>query len=195
MKKIFLFFSITLAFSLANVSLAQSNDVLNQGNKKTDGRWNSQSEEVISKKKSKQNQNNINNNSNVNNNDFRAKEDEFDTESNVVILNSCEEDLTVEFVSLIGYKASQEVYITIRYTNHDINKTMRIRDFKAYNEDGDFFTTYLYDADDAMTDIPIKRRWEVGKMLPSKNSKLTLVSFTMNSECTIEMRNVLIEWK
>ena len=72
---------------------------------------------------------------------------------------------------------------------------MRIREFKAYNEDGDVFNNYFFDADDAMTDIPIKRRLEVGKMLPSKNSRLTLVSFTMNSECTIEMRNVPIEWK
>lgn len=183
MKRINVFIVLLILLTAVNSVSAQSKDVLNQSKKNTG--WNSEKEEVISKKKQKQT---------ISNSDFDAVSEESPQADGPVISNSCDETLSVEFVSLIGYKASQEVFITIRYTNHDINKYIKIRDFKAYNEDGDEFTAYIHEGNDAITDVPVKKKWEVGKMLPSKNSKLTLLSFRI-TDCTIEMRNVPIQWK
>ena len=187
MKKISILFALIVILTSVDITCAQSKDVLNQTKKKSKSEWNTASEEVISKKK-KQNQT-------VTNTDFEsAEEDAFET-AGIVVLNSCEEDITVEFVSLVGSKASQTVNVTIKYTNHNVNTRMKVRSFKAYNEEGDMFTD-LYPVDDreAITDVPIKLKWEVGQMLPSRNSKLTVMTFEIN-DCTIEIRNVPIEWK
>lgn len=111
------------------------------------------------------------------------------------VINACEEDLTVELVSLIGDKTSQNVYITIRFTNHDINQTKQIRDFRAYTIDGDIFSdSYPTSSFETLTDVPVKASWEVGQMLPKKNPRLAAVRFTI-SGCDIEMRDIPIKWK
>ncbi|MBR6774540.1 MAG: hypothetical protein IKM23_02345 [Bacteroidales bacterium] len=186
MRKIAFLFSVIIVLTSVNVANAQSKDVLGQS-KKNKGGWNSQNEEVITKKK-KQNQV-------ITNSDFEAVEDNVPQEMGPVVLNSCEEDMTVEFVSLVGAKASQTINLTIKYTNHNVNSTMKVRAFKAFNEEGDNFTdSYPVSDKDAITDVPIKLKWEVGKMLPSKNSKLTVLTFEING-CVVEMRNVPIEWR
>ena len=87
----------------------------------------------------------------------------------------------------------------VRFFLFDINSlNFRFEAFEnniTYNEEGDMFTD-LYPVDDreAITDVPIKLKWEVGQMLPSRNSKLTVMTFEIN-DCTIEIRNVPIEWK
>ena len=117
------------------------------------------------------------------------------SKSEFPVVNACEEDLTVELVSLIGDKTSQNVYITIKFTNHDINQTKQIRDFRAYTIDGDIFSdSYPTDSFETLTDVPVKASWEVGQMLPKKNPKLAALRFTI-SGCDIEMRDVPIKWK
>lgn len=186
MRKITVLLTLLITLTSINVVSAQSKDVLNQS-KKNKGGWNSQNEEVISKKK-KQNQT-------ISNMDFETAEDDVFQTSSTVVLNSCEEDMTVEFVSLVGSKASQTVNVTIKYTNHNVNTNMKVRSFKAYNEEGDMFTdSYPLGDREAITDVPIKLKWEVGKMLPSRNSRLTVMTFEING-CTIEIRNVPIEWR
>lgn len=187
MKKISILFALIITLASVDITCAQSKDVLNQTKKKSKSEWNSESEEVISKKK-KQNQT-------VSSSDFDTPFEETPQANGPVISSSCEEDITVEFVSLVGSKASQTVNVTIKYTNHNVNTRMKVRSFKAYNEEGDMFTD-LYPVDDreAITDVPIKLKWEVGQMLPSRNSKLTVMTFEIN-DCTIEIRNVPIEWK
>lgn len=186
MKKISILFALIITLASVDIACAQSKDVLNQTKKKSKSEWNTESEEVISKKK-KQTQT-------VSSSDFDTPFEEAPQADGPVISTSCEETMSVEFVSLVGYKASQKVYITIRYTNHDVNKYVRINNFKAYNEDGEEFTAYIYEGNEAITDVPVKKKWEVGAMLPSENSKLTIVSFSI-SDCAVEMRNVPIEWK
>lgn len=113
----------------------------------------------------------------------------------IPVINACEEDLTVEFVSLVGDKVSQKVYLTIRFTNHDINQTKQIRDFRAYTVDGDIFSdSYPTDNFETLTDVPVKAAWEVGQMVPKKNPKLAALRFTI-SGCDIEMRDIPIKWK
>lgn len=186
MRKIAILLTLLITFISVNVVTAQSKDPLNQS-KKNKGGWNSQNEEVISKKK-KQNQT-------ITNMDFESAEEDVFQASGTVVLNSCEEDITVEFVSLVGSKASQMVNVTVKYTNHNVNTTMKMRSFKAYNEEGDIFTDgYPLSDREAITDVPMKLKWEVGKMLPSRNSKLTVMTFEING-CTIEIRDVPIEWK
>ncbi len=116
-------------------------------------------------------------------------------ESEPIIMNSCEGDLTVELVSLVGYRASQNVSITIKYTNHGVNTEMRVTNFRAFNEDGEEFKmTWPTSWVNTITDVPVKAKWDVGKMLPSMNSMLPGLSFKIN-DCVIEMRNVPIDWK
>lgn len=186
MKKIAFLLMLLITLTSVNIVSAQSKDVLNQS-KKNKGGWNSQNEEVISKKK-KQNQT-------VTNMDIESAEENVFETTGTVVHNSCEEDITVEFVSLVGSKASQTVDVTVKCTNHNVNTRMKVRSFKAYNEEGDMFTD-LYPVNDreAITDVPIKLKWEVGQMLPSRNSKLTVMTFDIN-DCTIEIRDVPIEWK
>ena len=113
----------------------------------------------------------------------------------IPVVNACEEDLTVELVSLVGDKASQKVYITIKFTNHDINQTKQIRDFRAYTIEGDIFSdNYPTNNIETLTDVPVKASWEVGQMVPKKNPKLAAVRFTI-SGCDIEMRDIPIKWK
>ncbi len=113
----------------------------------------------------------------------------------IPVINACEEDLTVEFVSLVGDKVSQKVYLTIRFTNHDINQTKQIRDFRAYTVDGDIFSdSYPTGNFETLTDVPVKATWEVGQMVPKKNPKLAALRFTI-SGCDIEMRDIPIKWK
>ena len=100
-------------------------------------------------------------------------------------------------MELSGNKASQTVDLTIRFTNHDVNQSVSIRSFIAYNGEGDEFSSLLptpSNSFDTFTDVPVKTKWEVGQMLPSKNSKLTAISFKVDG-CTIEMRNLTIDWK
>lgn len=183
MKKNLILLTLFLFCAFSNVSFAQSNDPLNQNSTKVSGNWSTESEEVISKKKKSSN-----------NNTTTIVNDKENTSKDIEIVNSCPDNISVELVSLAGNRASQTVTITIKYINHGVNATMRIKDFLAYNEEGDEFSAYNPGSNDSFTDVPIKASWKVGQMLPSKNSKLAALSFRIN-DCTIEMRNVPIDWR
>ena len=169
----------------ANNCFAQVTDPLNQHKKVNDDKWSSESEEVISKKKKKE----TNSNTTIIVNEETQK-----PKSKIEISNSCPEDISVELISLVGNIASQKVSIAIKYINHDVNQTISIRKFKAYNEEGDEFYTYHIKDNSTFTDVPVKVEWEVGQMLPSKNSKLPVISFNIK-DCVVEMRNIPIEWR
>ncbi len=168
-----------------NTCFAQVLDPLNQ-NKKVNGEWSTEAEEVISKKK---NNDSTEEQKTVIDNNVQSK-----PQTKVKINNSCPEDITVELISLVGNKSSQEVSITIRFTNHRINESIYIRNFLAFNQEGDKFTDYSLGSFNTLTDIAQKTSWKVGQMLPSKNAKLTALSFSIGG-CTIEMRDVPIDWK
>lgn len=176
MKKYLVLLTLLVVSASANICSAQSEDPLNRST------WSTESEEVISKKKK------------TSDNNVTTTVDKQTAKPSFEISNSCPEDISVELISLIGNKASQKVNITIKYTNHGVNATMRIKDFLAYNEEGNEFSVYNLGSNESFTDVPIKASWEVGQMLPSKNSKLPALSFRING-CTIEMRNVPIEWR
>lgn len=182
------FLLLIICFVFIHDVNAQSKDVLNQ-TKSNGSVWSSQDEVVVTKKK-KQNQ--------TTNNNIESADANVPQQSvKYTILNSCEEDITVELLELSGNKASQTVDLTIRFTNHDVNQSVRIRTFIAYNEEGDEFSSLIPTSSnsfDTFTDVPVKTKWEVGQMLPSKNSRMTLMSFVING-CTIEMRDIPIDWK
>ena len=179
-KYLILLATLFVVGAFGNRCFAQSEDPLNGSV------WSTESEEVISKKKT----------SNENKNVTNVKETT-PAKKNIEILNSCPENISVELISLKGDRASQKVSITIKYTNHDVNSTVKIRHFKAFNEEGDEFSSYhpggVSDYD-TFTDVPVKVQWEVGQMLPSRNTKLPALAFTIN-DCTIEMRNIPIDWR
>ena len=185
MKKCLLLFTLFVFSLFANQCFAQSNDPLNQSKKVNDG-WSTEQEKVITKKKS--NQNEVKTETIVN-----VKEET--PKNNVKIINSCPDKISVELISLIGNKGSQNVEITIKFTNHDVNEKMSVKNFVAYNEEGNEFTDY-YPASglNTFTDVPVKVSWTFGKMLPSKNSKIPAMSFRIG-DCTIEMRDVVIDWR
>lgn len=184
MRKLSVVISVIIAILGTNTAFAQVVDPLNQ-NKKVHGEWSSESETVISKKKN-----------NLNKEESKNADDKSQTavKSNVKISNSCPDDITVELLSLSGNKSSQEVTITIRFTNHRINEYIYIRHFLAFNQDGDEFSDYTIGGYNTLTDVPQKTSWKVGQMLPSRNSKLTALSFNIGG-CVIEMRDVPIDWK
>jgi len=185
MKKFSLFIiSVVIAIISGNNCFAQVEDPLNQ-HKKVHGEWSSESETVISKKKKDQNKEE----DKTSTNNVQSA-----TQSKVKINNSCPDDLTVELISLVGNKSSQEVTITIRFTNHKVNDYYYIRNFLAFNQEGDEFSSYTIGGYNTLTDVPQKTSWKVGQMLPSKNVKLPALSFTIGG-CTIEMRDLPIDWK
>lgn len=164
-----------------------------KGNLKVEERtWNSQIEQALNKKKGQPAQNVVRedkkNEQNV------VREDKVVEQPEVEIKNTCFDKISVDLVSLQGNRASQEVTITISFTNHEINKNVYIRNFDAYNEEGDHFSLYNIGSFSTLTDITQKTSWKVGQMLPSKNSKLTAISFRID-DCTIEMRNLPIDWR
>ena len=184
MKKCLLLFTLFVISLFANKCLAQIEDPLNQSSK-ANVKWSTEQEEVISKKKDKSTE--------------KAAEtivkENATQKSNIKINNTCPDKISVELVSLIGNKGSQNVEITIKFINHDVNEKMSVRDFVAYNEEGNEFTDY-YPASglNTFTDVPVKASWTFGKMLPGKNSKIPAMSF-MIGDCTIEMRDVVIDWR
>ncbi len=115
----------------------------------------------------------------------------------MTISNPCDEWLDVEFVSLIGSKSSQILTLTIRFTNHDVNKRMYVGgSFVAYDCEGNEHSRGGSTSDfSTVTDIPVKTTVEVpGKINPSQNKVLPVMSFKIG-ECLIEMRNIPINWK
>ena len=184
MKKCLLLLTLFVLSLFANQCFAQSNDPLNQS-KKVNEDWSNKQEEVVTKKKKELNENKP---------ETIVKENTT-PKKNVKIINSCPDKISVELVSLIGNKGSQNVEITIKFTNHDVNQKMSVRDFVAYNEEGNEFTDY-YPASglNTFTDVPVKASWSFGKMLPSKNSKIPAMSFKIG-DCTIEIRDVVIDWR
>lgn len=185
---------LLLTLFSVNVVFAQSRDIPSQGTKRTIG-WSNEEEQAVTKKKKQmpaQKENNVS----INKDDSDTKITLPQEQPTYDISNACEDILTVEFVSLIGSKADQEVVVTIKYINHDVEKYVKITHSKAFTEDGDVFDDIYPNAPrcDAATDVPVKAQWTIGQMLPSKNSKLTLLSFKIN-DCKIEMRNVPITWK
>ena len=117
--------------------------------------------------------------------------------NNFTISNSCDEWLDVEFVSLIGSVADQSATLTIKFTNHDVNKHMYVGNrFLAYDSEGNEHERSWSSGDyNALTDIPIKTTINVpGKINPSKTKVMPVIKFDIG-DCRIEMRNVPIEWK
>lgn len=113
------------------------------------------------------------------------------------ISNSCDEWLDVEFVSLIGSIASQEVKLTIKITNHDVDKHIYVGNrFLAYDSEGNEHARSWSSGDyNALTDVPIKTSMNIpGKINPTKTKVLPVVKFDIG-DCRIEMRNVPIDWK
>jgi hypothetical protein len=184
MKKCFLILTLFVVTLFANQCFAQSNDPLNQSNKKVNEGWSSQPEQVISKKKK-----------NVSENKTETVVNVKESSPTVKINNSNPDKISVELVSLIGNRASQYVEITIKFTNHDVNEKMSINDFVAYNEEGNEFTDYYpVSGINTFTDVPVKASWKFGKMLPNKNSKMPAMSFKIG-DCNIEIRDAVIDWR
>lgn len=184
MKKAIVLLTLFVVSLFANPCFAQSNDPLNQGSKKIDEGWSTEPEQVISKKKNNVNENKTETISNVK-----------ESSPTVKITNSNPDKISVELMSLIGNRASQYVEITIKFINHDVNEKMSIKDFVAYNEEGNEFSDYYpVSGISTFTDVPVKASWKFGKMLPNKNSKIPALSF-MIDDCIIEMRDVVIDWR
>ena len=204
MKKLF-FIVLMFIVSLSSVDecMAQ-NRIGSNSNQSVDSRkkidnntWSKENEEPLNKKKKQQpvhTQIIVNNAEDNTVHKDVIKEENAENKTSVTINNPCSDDLSIELLSLQGNKASQIVTITVAFTNHQINKTVYIKDFNAYNEEGDHFSTWNIGSYTTLTDIKQKTSWEVGQMLPSKNSKLTAISFKVDG-CTIEMRNLTIDWK
>ena len=115
----------------------------------------------------------------------------------MTISNPCDEWLDVEFVSLIGSKASQTIKLTIKFTNHDVNKHLYVGgNFLAYDCDGNEHSRNWSSSDyNAVTDIPIKTTIDVPEKINPANTKvMPVMSFNLG-DCRIEMRNVPINWK
>ena len=115
----------------------------------------------------------------------------------MTISNPCDEWLDVEMVSLIGSKASQTIKLTIKFTNHDVNKHLYVGgNFLAYDCDGNEHSRSWTSGDyNALTDIPIKTAIEIpGKINPANTKVMPVMSFNLG-DCRIEMRNVPINWK
>lgn len=162
-----------------------------KGHFKVDERtWNTHEEEAVNKKKVEQKIES----SVIMRERIVVSEDKVVEQPKIEINNPCFEDMTVELISLQGNKSSQEVTMTISFTNHQINKDVYIRDFKAFNEEGEQFSVYNIGSYSTLTDITQKTSWKVGQMLPSKNSKLTAITFKIDG-CVIEMRNLEIDWR
>lgn len=204
MKKLF-FIVLMFIVSLSSVDecMAQ-NRIGSNSNQSVDSRkkidnntWSKENEKPLNKKKKQQpvhTQIIVNNAEDNTVHKDVIKEENAENKTSVTINNPCSDDLSIELLSLQGNKASQIVTITVAFTNHQINKTVYIKDFNAYNEEGDHFSTWNIGSYTTLTDIKQKTSWEVGQMLPSKNSKLTAISFKVDG-CTIEMRNLTIDWK
>lgn len=115
----------------------------------------------------------------------------------MTISNPCDEWLDVEMVSLIGSKASQTIKLTMKMTNHGLNKEIRVGgSFLAYDCEGEEHSRgYSSESYNTLTDIPVKFTIEVpGKINPSKTKVMPVMSFNLG-DCRIEMRNVPINWK
>lgn len=113
------------------------------------------------------------------------------------ISNPCDEWLDVEMVSLIGSKATQTIKLTMKMTNHGLNKEISVGgNFLAYDCEGEEHTRgYSSGYYNTITDIPVKFTIEVpGKINPSKTKVMPVMSFNLG-DCRIEMRNVPINWK
>lgn len=204
MKKLF-FIVLMFIVSLSSVDecMAQ-NRIGSNSNQSVDSRkkidnntWSKENEKPLNKKKKQEpvhTQIIVNNAEDNTVHKDVIKEENAENKTSVTINNPCSDDLSIELLSLQGNKASQIVTITVSFTNHQINKTVYIKDFNAYNEEGDHFSTWNIGSYTTLTDIKQKTSWEVGQMLPSKNSKLTAISFKVDG-CTIEMRNLTIDWK
>ncbi len=205
MKKIF-FIALMLFVSLLSVDecMAQnrigsskSNQSIDSKKKVEHNKWSKEHEEALNKKKKQQpvqTQNIVNKAKEQTKQEEVVKEEKPVNQPSVTISNPCSDDLSVELVSLEGNRASQIVTITVAFTNHQINKTVYVKDSNAYNEEGDHFSTWSVGSFTTLTDIKQKTSWKIGQMLPSKNSKLTAISFKIDG-CTIEMRNLPIDWK
>lgn len=195
MKKISVL-TLLMLLSLFSVEICSAQNRIQDINQSSNARmkiddrkWNNIEEEAVNKKKAEPEVKTIVIKERVVVNDDKAAE-----QPKVEINNPCFEDMSVELVSLQGNKSSQEVTVTIGFTNHQVNKNVYIRDFLAFNEEGDKFTVYTVGSYSTLTDVAQKTSWKVGQMLPSKNSKLTAISFKIDG-CVVEMRNLPIDWR
>lgn len=184
-------FSVNTCFAQHRIETKKSES--KEAHKKVDDRvWSRQEEEAINKKKSKPVEKQVE--KIIIKEQVIVKEEKVVEQPKIEISNPCFDDISVELVSLEGNKSSQQVTITISFTNHQINKNVYIKNFNAYNEEGDHFDTWNIGSFTTLTDITQKTSWKVGQMLPSKNSKLTAITFQIDG-CTVEMRNLPIDWR
>lgn len=189
MKNISLSLLFLMMFFGCAECFAQVEDPLNQNSLKVQENWSTQEEQVITKKKKKEQK--------IVEKPAQNKPEQKKPVQNkpkVQVSVSCPEKFSVEFVSLIGNRASQDVTLSIKFTNHDVNSDVYIRKFVAYNENGDSFSIFSIDSFRTLTDVPQNASWKFGQMLPSKNSKITAMSFKLD-ECEVEIRDIPIDWR
>lgn len=188
MKKYLLITTILLGL-VSNNCFAQVEDPLNQNALKVQENSNRQKEEVLTKKKPQKPVENIESVTQPR----PAKQIERKIPA-IKINNPCPDKITVELKSLTGNLSSQTVTLNMKFINHDVNKKFWLREFKAYNEEGNSFDAPFYSYE-TFTDVPVNAIINIyGKMLPANNKKLNIISFTLDG-CSVEMRDVPIQWQ
>lgn len=187
--KNYLLIAIILWGLVSNNCFAQIENPLNQNTLKVQENSNPQKEEVLTKKKPQKPVENLK---------FVEQQKHIEQTKRKVhaikINNSCPDKITLEFISLTGNISSQTITLNIKFINHDVNKIFQIRAFKAYNEEGNSFDAHYYSYE-TFTDVPVNTIIDIyGKMLPAKNKKLNIISFTLD-RYSMKMRDVPIQWQ
>ena len=188
MKKL-LYFLIALMFIsvIPEVASAQSNDPFEQKTLKATGK-SGRHEKKVSRKKVE---------TTTVEDAPAAPAEETAPAKKVTISNPCEDWLDVEFVSLVGSRASQTVKLTLKVTNHSTNKDMYIGgNFVGYDCEGEEHARgYSPERYNTLTDVPFKTSFEIpGKINPNKTTVMPAMIFSVG-DCRIEMKNVPIDWK
>ena len=194
-KLIYVLIAFMFISVVPEIAYAQSNDPFEQQTlkardnttkreKKISRKKNSETEQVEKQQPQKQQE-------------IKKEEPKQESKNEMSISNPCDEWLDVEMVSLIGSKATQTIKLTLRMTNHGLNKEIRVGgSFLAYDCEGEEHARgYSSETYNTLTDIPVKFSIDVpGKINPSKTKVMPVMSFNIG-DCRIEMRNVPINWK
>ncbi len=195
MKKL-IYFIIAVMFlsALPEISYAQSNDPFEQQTLKARGNT-TQREKKIKRKNAEQEETRT---VTATPKETTSASKEVVKNSEMSISNPCDEWLDVELISLIGSKSTQTLKLTIKMTNHGLNKKLYVgQEFLAYDNDGEEHARSYNGSENynTLTDIPVKFFINVpGTINPSTNKVMPVMSFNIG-DCRIEMRNVPINWK
>jgi hypothetical protein len=191
-KLVYLLLAFMFISVIPEVANAQSNDPFEQKTLKASGK-NGRHEKKVNRKKV-----DVTATENVQApNDTEDKEEPATKSSMMTLSNPCEEWLDVEFISLIGSRASQTIKMTLRITNHSTNKDMNIGgNFVAYDNDGvEHSRGWAPERYSTLTDISFKTSFDIpGKINPNTTKVMPAMIFSVG-DCRIEMRNVPIDWK